>query len=204
MLCPIANEIEACSDPELLNILYKAIKANDTGRLRWRIEAILSEMGKRVSIQSKPMIFEISFDIREWDLTGNLTNSHILDVETRTFACYSEALIYAVPLFEKLIFRKYGFLPAWESHYALSAEAIGIDSYMHRDGHPEYRFGVAALTKDYPCPFCGGKLLSIEEDVIFCLETHCDLHFDFINPKHSTYDFHECFPTVKIPRTGLL
>lgn len=48
MLHPMYNEIEACSDNELLNILRKAQLANYNGRFNYRIEAIIDEINKRV------------------------------------------------------------------------------------------------------------------------------------------------------------
>lgn len=49
LLHPMFDEIEACSDAELLNIHRKAILANHNGRLNYRIDAITAEIQKRVA-----------------------------------------------------------------------------------------------------------------------------------------------------------
>ena len=47
MLCPINNEIEACSDLELLRIYRSAVLRNYKGRFNCRIDAIIAEIQKR-------------------------------------------------------------------------------------------------------------------------------------------------------------
>lgn len=58
-LCPMMDEIEACSDQELLRIYSLAVMGNYKGRLDYRISEIIEEIGKRVAAMQTILETEI-------------------------------------------------------------------------------------------------------------------------------------------------